>query len=576
MGRALTAAAKTGGLEAKRRPPETILCPLLLRFINRPSSSSCWIRSIIVSDPRAVELIETHISWVFLTDRFAYKLKKPVHFSFLDFSTVAKRHRACLDELRLNRRLAGDVYLDVLPIGQRAGGDFVWGDRGEVVDWVVKSRRLPDAACLQKHLVRGQLAGRAVDALAQFLADFYRQQPPLTLRPEQTRSRLVQWIRDNQGDLSECVPDEIHRINAIHAGQLRYVATHIALLDSRVCDGRYIEGHGDLRPEHVYLLPQPVVIDCIEFSSELRGVDIVDDLSFLAMECDRLSRPDVGACILQTYRTVVGDQPPASLLAFYKSYRACVRAKVNALRATQETGEARAESMKRVVEYLAHGRDPPTAARTFTAGRRQRVDGFGQEHVGVSAGGILGRRGTYRRMRFAAKSSVRAHVRLSSAKGVIDSIAATPCIARCSSVVVSCSKPGSLSSSTEHSAPHGSERRPNASRPNTTPTFSWSAVIARGRLPFAASNSVARTTSRPPRPEQICMTSNGPHGTWMALRGVPCESTRGKRCRSRRRRYSAAFQNASTQTLATVCRRNLIREPATARPPRHRNRSPAN
>ena len=187
--------------------------PPLVQFLMDPASYS--------ERPKHVELIETHISWVFLTERFAYKLKKPVRFSFLDFSTPAKRHRACLDELRLNRRLAADVYLDVLPLVELPEGGFRWRGPGEPLDWVVKMQRLPAAACLLQRLKQGQVGPRQIDVLAKFLAEFYRQQPPLTLRPEEIRGQLAQLIRSNQTDLCQYLPQQINRINLIHAGQLR-------------------------------------------------------------------------------------------------------------------------------------------------------------------------------------------------------------------------------------------------------------------------------------------------------------------------------------------------------------------
>jgi aminoglycoside phosphotransferase family enzyme/predicted kinase len=302
--------------------------------------------------PESVELMETHISWVFLTDRFAYKLKKPVRFDFLDFSTVAQRQQACRDELLLNRRLARDVYLDVRPLVAKPEGGFRWGGPGEPVDWIVKMRRLPTHACLLDRLGQGNITDRQIETLAEFLANFYRQQAPLTLQAEQVRVQLAERVRSNHADLCRSLPQHRELVQQLHAEQLSYLTTHAGLLDSRVCDGRYVEGHGDLRPEHIYLLPQPVVIDCIEFSSDLRRLDILDELGFLSMECDFAGYPQVGDRIVQRYGEVAGDHAPASLLDFYKSYRACVRAKVCALRGAQAVGATQSDAFTRAAEYL--------------------------------------------------------------------------------------------------------------------------------------------------------------------------------------------------------------------------------
>jgi aminoglycoside phosphotransferase family enzyme len=317
----------------------------LIEFLKDPSSYP--------ERPSGVELIETHISWVFLTDKFVYKLKKPVRFSFLDFSTVAKRHRACLDEVRLNRRMAANVYLGVVPVTQSPRGRFRWGGSEMAVDWLVKMRRLPSEACLLELLKQGELSDRQSARLASFLADFYRQQPPLTLRPEPTRNQLAELIHSNQNDLREHLPHEIPRINRLHTAQLRYLSSRAGLFDSRVCDGRFVEGHGDLRPEHIYLLPRPVIIDCIEFSADLRRIDILDELSFLAMECDFAGHPAVGEQVVSGYKIAADDRPPASLLAFYKSYRACVRAKVFALRGSQKGTANGATDRHQAINYLS-------------------------------------------------------------------------------------------------------------------------------------------------------------------------------------------------------------------------------
>ena len=300
---------------------------------------------------RHVDVVETHISWVFLTDRFAYKLKKPVRFDFLDFSTPAARRAACLTELRLNRRLAPDVYLDVIGMEQSTPGHWTWS-AGDATEWLVKMKRLPAEASLEDRLKRGAVSERELEALADFFAEFYRQQPPLTLVPQQVRQRLAAAIGANQRELASDDAPHLAQVRDLHQAQLDFVKQRAELLDSRVCDGRFIEGHGDLRPEHIYLMQKPAIIDCIEFSSDLRQLDIVDELSFLAMECDRLGHPAIGERILGRYATAAGDDPPAALIAFYKMYRACVRAKVLILRSIQTQGEQREKYASESERYL--------------------------------------------------------------------------------------------------------------------------------------------------------------------------------------------------------------------------------
>jgi aminoglycoside phosphotransferase family enzyme/predicted kinase len=302
--------------------------------------------------PSSVRVIETHISWVFLTHRYAYKLKKPVRFEFLDFSTPERRHHACQEELRLNRRLAPDVYLDVLPITQNSTGVLEINGRGEEVDWVVKMRRLPAQAALDVLLRENRLKQEGAESVAKHLAAFYASLAPKLVRSGDYRQALERHIRANGAALLESLPAERARLRRIENAQLRYVHAQAELLNERVASGRIVDGHGDLRPEHIYLVDRPIVIDCIEFSDELRTVDIADELSFLSMECQRLGDGHVGETVLSQYQRVCEDKIPESLLAFYRGYRALVRAKVALLRDQQLGGGNAHPSADIIRQYI--------------------------------------------------------------------------------------------------------------------------------------------------------------------------------------------------------------------------------
>jgi aminoglycoside phosphotransferase family enzyme/predicted kinase len=305
--------------------------------------------------PSRVERIETHISWVFLTDRFAYKLKKPVRFDFLDFSTPELRRRACEEEVRLNRRLARQVYLGVVPVVHRGGDQKVLalGGKGAPVDWVVKMRRLPADRALDRLIRAAAIDAADVRRIGHTLTEFFTQIPPLYGRADDYRRRLEAHVRDNHSALLqpglELPAADVRRI---HEAQLRLLLLAPELFGNRVLDGRIVEGHGDLRPEHIYLAPQPTIIDCIEFSAELRELDVLDELCFLGMECARLNADWVGDDVISQYCERANDHPPPELPAFYKCYRACVRAKVTALRAAQLAGQARREELSGSAEYL--------------------------------------------------------------------------------------------------------------------------------------------------------------------------------------------------------------------------------
>ena len=303
--------------------------------------------------PSGVARIETHISHVFVTDRYVYKLKKPVRYEFVDFSTIQLRQAACREELRLNRRLAADVYLDMLPVTRGPSGRLTLAGAGPAVDWVVKMRRLPADRMLDRLILEGRLTDGDVAALADYLARFYLHAPPLTVRPEEHRRAIERHVRANRGELLEAehqLPPAL--VRRVHAAQLRLLVLWPELFDARVCDGRIVDGHGDLRPEHICLESRPAVFDCVEFSADLRAVDVADELSFLAAECAMLDAPQVGQRVLDAYLKASGDRPPGELLAFYQTYRASVRAKVAALRGRQQTAAERTRSRELATRYL--------------------------------------------------------------------------------------------------------------------------------------------------------------------------------------------------------------------------------
>jgi uncharacterized protein len=327
---------------------ETAGSEALLEFLSRASSYPVGTT--------AVQRMETHISWVFLTDEHAYKLKKPVKFEFLDFSTPALRQWACEEELRLNRRLAPDVYLSILPITQDDGGKLQLGGEGEPLDWLVKMKRLPADRAVDVLLRTKKLAFDDATWIAQHLARWYAGLPPAPLGGAEYRQMLERHVRANGAALVEALPADRERVGRIQGAQLRLLRVHADLFDERVERGRVVEGHGDLRPEHIYLTDPPAIIDCIEFSAELRSVDIADELCFLGMECRRLGDGGLGELALAAYERACNDEVPRQLLAFYRSYRACVRAKVATLRSRQ-VSEVERQPLTRLTHHYLNWAD---------------------------------------------------------------------------------------------------------------------------------------------------------------------------------------------------------------------------
>lgn len=278
--------------------------------------------------PGRITAVETHMSWVFLTERYAYKLKKPARHAFLDFSTLAARRHNCLEEVRLNRRLAGSVYLGVMSLAVDSAGQVGLEKAGETLDWLVKMRRLPAQRMLDDLIRRGAVEPVEWRRLAWLLCAFYRNRLPVAIDGAAYRARLAADIEENRGQLL----DPAYRlsrslIDGLHAAQQRLLSHEPALFDQRAV-GSIVEGHGDLRPEHICMETTPVVIDCLEFNRQFRTLDFADELAFLALECERLGAAYAHDILFAACRRELQDAPPARLIDFYKAYRACLRARL--------------------------------------------------------------------------------------------------------------------------------------------------------------------------------------------------------------------------------------------------------
>ena len=290
-------------------------------FLSRPES---------YAEPTArVDTVETHMSWVFLTDRQAWKLKKPVCTPYFDLSTPAARRRDGDAELVLNRRLSTNVYLELVPLTLDAGGRLQLGDDGDVVDWLVRMRRLPAARMLDRLILARAATADDIRSVVRRLSRFYRDSIPVPIASAAYRGGFGESIAETRRELSAPAYGLPAQLVATVCGrQSAWIADHAALLDLRVRERRIVEAHGDLRPEHICLDDEPQIIDCLEFSRELRTLDAADELAFLALECERLGAPELALPIVRTYAEITGDAPPARLFEFYQSYRAGVRAKL--------------------------------------------------------------------------------------------------------------------------------------------------------------------------------------------------------------------------------------------------------
>jgi aminoglycoside phosphotransferase family enzyme len=279
--------------------------------------------------PAPVAARETHMSWVFMTGDRVYKLKKPVRFAYLDFSTLERRASACRAEFLLNRRLAPDVYLAVVPLTLSPSG-FAISGAGAVVDWLVVMRRLEEDATLESALRGGWLKPAQVDRIAARLGVFYAHAPRIQLDPGHY---LVGWHKalvDNCRVLFDArlgLPQG--RVARIAQVQRRFSEKCAALLQARIHARRYVDAHGDLRPEHIWLRDGVTIIDCLEFDRNLRALDPLDEIAFLHLECERLGGLWAAEWIRRHLARALDDDASSGLFLFYRSHRAMLRARLS-------------------------------------------------------------------------------------------------------------------------------------------------------------------------------------------------------------------------------------------------------
>ena len=289
----------------------------------------------------SVQMIQTHISWVCLAGEFAYKIKKPVDFGFLDFSTLARRKALCIAEVELNRRFAPDLYLGVVPIVSDNGALCV-GGTGEAIEWAVQMRRFPQEAQLDERLDKGALNVTDLTVFAVQLAAIHEGLPRVP--PDDFGSADAVW-RPMAENFLQIASTSLQTRAAESISAIDAWSRHQQQVLPRVLDGRRTRGfirecHGDLHLSNLVDLDGHIVaFDCIEFSAELRGIDVISDVAFLLMDLEARSRPDFAAAFIDAYLAANGDYQGAALLGFYKVYRSMVRGKVAALQHDGGSGE---------------------------------------------------------------------------------------------------------------------------------------------------------------------------------------------------------------------------------------------
>jgi aminoglycoside phosphotransferase family enzyme/predicted kinase len=327
-----------------------------------------------------IELIETHISWVILTGSHAYKLKKPVKFAFVDFSTLALREWFCREELRCNRLFAPDLYETVLPVTRRADGTLEFDGEGEVIEWALRMHQFDNRAQLDRMLERGEVSTEMLREFGRSLAGKHQALPRLTGSVDQVDQRIVGPVEDNFAEIANTSQQQRHDALLAQTLELTRGASQRLrpLMEKRLTSGSVRECHGDLHLSNLALIDGVVTaFDCLEFNANLRWIDTMSDVAFLFMDCHVRGRADLAYAFLDGYLDESGDYEGAGLLGYYCAYRSMVRAKVAALRFEQERTESIADRFLNHLRWAHDWLRRPSGQLVLMCG----VSGSGKSYV---------------------------------------------------------------------------------------------------------------------------------------------------------------------------------------------------
>ena len=303
------------------------------------------------------DLIETHISWVLVCDRYVYKIKKPIQYSFLDFSTVQKRKFFCEREIELNQRLTDNIYIDVLPIKEMAGRFLMDGRAGNIIEYAVRMRKMDRTKQMDILLVNNKVSSSDLINLAERIAAFHK-------NADIVYKKNFLDVQENFKDLGaekDFLGEHLDNINCTmisHALSMSglFIERNKKLLANRLEAGFFRNCHGDLHTRNIFLLPSPQPFDCLEFNDDFRQIDILNEVAFLCMDLDSFGRQDLSEIFITNYNSFFPSMKTCEdreLFIYYKAYRANIRAKVNSLRA-REAGndEDRKLPLAEVSKYL--------------------------------------------------------------------------------------------------------------------------------------------------------------------------------------------------------------------------------
>jgi len=326
--------------------------------ISIPSLQKALLHPGIYPDrPGAIKLIETHISLVFLTGDYVYKVKKPVNFGFLDFTSLDKRKFFCEQEVKLNRRLSPAIYLGVVRI-TREGNRIQLDGKGEPVEYAVKMKQIPEEFLMDKLLEKKQVTPKMIEAISEKLVKFYFAAETNDLvksfaKPKRLKQDTDENFEQTEKYVDVTIPRGVYE--EVKNKTNEFFRTKWKIFHQRIFSDRIRDCHGDLRLEHIFWGDEISIFDCIEFNERFRYTDVAADIAFLAMDLDYHGREDLSEHLIRAYVGESGDHELMEVLDFYKCYRAYVRGKVESFRLDDFhiPEEEKREALKRAQKYFA-------------------------------------------------------------------------------------------------------------------------------------------------------------------------------------------------------------------------------
>ena len=303
------------------------------------------------------ELIETHISWVLLCDQFVYKIKKPIKYSFLDFSTIEKRKYYCNREIELNRRLTDDIYIDVQNIKENCGEISIGDGEGVIIDYAVRMRKLDKRLQMDSLLLNNKVTHSDIDDLAEKIATFHKNASIIYQKDFLDVQKMFNDLDTEKNYLQNHLNENVNAVTSYAINTCnKFIQDNSRLLANRLKSGFFRDCHGDLHSRNIFLLPSPQPFDCIEFNDDYRQIDVLNEVAFLCMDLDAFNRRDLSDLFLEYYNNLFPcmiTKEDYKLFVFYKSYRSNIRAKVNSLRARSAKNDGeRLMFMEEARKYL--------------------------------------------------------------------------------------------------------------------------------------------------------------------------------------------------------------------------------